>query len=269
MRKISNAQQKAIELLNDIGIDEVSEIGIENIIAGLDATLIEESLNNNCDGKIIFGEKKTIIKINKDIEFASRKKFALAHEIGHLVLHKNLDLPDDNFTTLNVVSGSEKFLKNGSHELEANEFASELLMPSKLFLKEARGKKFSPKLIKDLSERFETSLTSTLFKYIQFDELHPILLVMVENGKVKYWKKSDDLKLFVKDVTKLSPPEGSVNYEYVENNYDFVYKDDDKAQTIDKSTWFNLGKYDEDEDFYEYCIPTKKHKTVLSIIWED
>ena len=133
--KISKAQKKAIDLLDDIGVDEVSEIGLENIIAGLDATLIEESLNNNCDGKIIFGEKKTIIKINKDIEFTTRKKFALAHEIGHLVLHKNLELPDDNFTTLNVVSGSEKFLKNGQQELEANEFASEILMPSKIFLK--------------------------------------------------------------------------------------------------------------------------------------
>ncbi|MFY7939068.1 MAG: ImmA/IrrE family metallo-endopeptidase [Flavobacterium sp.] len=267
--KISKAQKKAIELLDDIGVDEVSEIGLENIIAGLDATLIEESLNNNCDGKIIFGETKTIIKINKDIEFATRKKFALAHELGHLVLHKNLELPDDNFTTLNVVSGSEKFLKNGQQELEANDFASEILMPSKIFLKEARGKKFTPQLIKNLSERFQTSLTSVLFKYLQFEELHPILLVMVENGKVKYWKKSNDLKLFVKDIIKLSPPKESVCYEYLENDYGFVYENDEKAQVINKSTWFNLGRYDEDEDFYEYCIPTKKYKTILSVIWED
>ena len=41
------------------------------------------------------------------------------------------------------------------------------------------------------------------------------------------------------------------------------------AQRISKSTWFDLKSYDEDTDFYEYCIPTKTHQTVLSIIWED
>lgn len=268
MGKSTNAHIKAIELLDEIGIDEVTEIGLDMIVAGLDATLIEENLNN-CDGRIIFGSTKTVIKINSLIEFDERKKFVLAHEIGHLIMHKGMNLPDDTFSTLNIIAGTEKMLQYGRQELEANEFASELLMPSKLFLKEAKGKRFSPLLIKQLAERFKTSLTATIFKYLQFDELHPICVVMTENGRVKYWKKSDSLKVFIKDLIKLPPPEDSVAHEYIEANYSFVYSNDEKAQEIDKSTWFNLGKYDEDSDFYEYCIPTKKYKTVLSIIWED
>jgi len=57
--------------------------------------------------------------------------------------------------------------------------------------------------------------------------------------------------------------------EYISKDYAFLYALEEKAQQVDKSTWFNLGEYDEDCDFYEYCIPTKKYKTILSIIWED
>jgi hypothetical protein len=68
----------------------------------------------------------------------------------------------------------------------------------------------------------------------------------------------------------LAPPSDSVAAEYIQGGYEFIYKLEDKAQTIKKSTWFNLNQYnDEDTDFYEYCIPTKRYKTILSIIWED
>jgi hypothetical protein len=94
--------------------------------------------------------------------------------------------------------------------------------------------------------------------------------VFIENGKVRYWKKSDGLKVWLQDYTRLAPPSDSVAAEYIQGGYEFIYKLEDKAQTIKKSTWFNLNQYnDEDTDFYEYCIPTKRYKTILSIIWED
>jgi hypothetical protein len=238
-------------------------------VAGLDAILIEEELNH-CDGKIIFGKNKAVIKVNSQIQFQERKRFVGAHEIGHLIMHKNMQLPDDTFQNFNIIAGMEKALKFGKQELEANEFACELLMPEKLFLKEAKGKKFTPLLIKQLAERFKASLTATVFRYLQFDELHPLCLVFIDNGIVRYWKKSEGLKVWLGDYTRLAPPTDSVAAEYIKKNYEFLYKLEEKAQTISKSTWFTLNEYDnEDTAFYEYCIPTRKYKTILSIIWED
>lgn len=267
MTRTTNGHIQAKQLLENCGLDELTDLEMNLFVSGLDAILIEEELAN-CDGKIIFGNNKTVIKVNSNIPFEQRKRFVIAHEIGHLIMHKNMQLPDDTFANFNIISGMENVLKNGKQELEANEFASELLMPEKLFLKEAKGKKFSPLLIKQLSERFKTSLTATVFRYLQFD-LHPICLVFIENGKVKYWKKSKDLQIWFGDYIRLAPPSDSVAFEYLERNYEYLYKMEDKAQTINKSTWFNLGQYDEDTDFYEYCIPTKRFQTILSIIWED
>lgn len=268
MTRATNAHIQAQQLLENCGLDEITDLEMDLFVSGLDTMLIEEELTN-CDGKIIFGNNKTVIKVNSNIQFEQRKRFVIAHEIGHLIMHRNMQLPDDTFSNFNIIAGMEKVLKNGRQELEANEFACELLMPEKLFLKEVKGKKFSPLLIKQLSERFKTSLTATVFRYLQFNQLHPICLVFIENGKVKYWKKSDDLKVWLGDYTRLAPPSDSVATEYIQKNYEFVYKLEEKAQTINKSTWFKLSEYDEDTDFYEYCIPTKRYQTILSIIWED
>ncbi len=268
MTRATNAHIQAQQLLGNCGLEEITDLEMDLFVSGLDAMLIEEELTN-CDGKIIFGNSKVVIKVNSSIQFQERKRFVIAHEIGHLIMHRNMQLPEDTFANFNIIAGMEKALKNGRQELEANEFASELLMPEKLFLKEAKGNKFSPLLIKQLSERFNTSLTATVFRYLQFEQLHPLCLVFIDKGKVKYWKKSDDLKVWLVDYTRLAPPSDSVAAEYIQKNYDFVYKLEEKAQPISKSTWFNVGEYDEDTDFYEYCIPTKRYQTILSIIWED
>jgi hypothetical protein len=105
---------------------------------------------------------------------------------------------------------------------------------------------------------------------MQADNLHPICIVFIENGRVKYWKKSDELKVWLGDFTRLAPPFDSVAMEYIQKDYEFIYKMEEKAQQISKSTWFNLNEYnDEDSVFYEYCIPSRRYKTILSIIWED
>lgn len=261
-----NPQFEARQLLDKFGLDDIVDISISDFVSGIDLIYMEEPLNN-CDGKIIFGDKKTIIKVDSQIKFEQRKRFVAAHEVGHAVMHRNMALPDDVFSNFNLFKNIETHLKSGQQELEANLFASELLMPTKLFKEEAKGK-FSPLLIKQLSEKFNSSLTATAFKYMEMN-LHPICLILTEKGRVKYWKKSEDLHVFVKGYTKLSPPSNSVAMEYLQQDYQFIYKFEEKAQEINKSTWFDLKSYDEDTDFYEYCIPTKSHQTILSIIWED
>jgi Zn-dependent peptidase ImmA (M78 family) len=153
MKRTTNAQIEAQKLLSNCGLDEITDLPMDLFVAGLDAILIEEELDH-CDGKIIFGKNKSIIKVNSKIQFQERKRFVVAHELGHLIMHKNMQLPDDTFQNFNIIAGMEKALKFGTQELEANEFASELLMPEKLFLKAAKGKKFSPLLVKQLAERF-------------------------------------------------------------------------------------------------------------------
>jgi Zn-dependent peptidase ImmA (M78 family) len=262
MNKGKNA---AIKLRGEIGIRDPFEIPLEDVIIGRGG-IVQYKPMGNTDGRIVYGKNLSTIFINSDIKYEGRKMFALAHELGHLEMHKGSPLHDDN-VSLDWFDNTEKKLKKGSQEYEANQFASEYLMPSNLFYDAAKEKKFSPGLIKDLAERFKTSLTSAAFKYFEMG-LHPIVMFHVFNGKIKYWKKSEDLWVWITDRSNLSPPDDSVAMEYIEAKYKPIYKSEELMQVISKSTYFELREHDDDTDFYEYCIVTESFKNILSIVWE-
>lgn len=258
---------RAIQLLDEIGFDEITDIPMHKFVSGLGATLIEEPLSNS-DGKIVRGKSKTLIKVNSDIPYEERKRFTIAHEVGHFLLHERLEVHNENSNTLNWFNNMENQLQKGKQEWEANDFATELLMPEKLFKEEVDGKVFGPKLLSETANRFKTSITSTIFRFFNLD-IRPFFVVFISGGKVKYWKKSPDLWGWVKDINKLPPPDDSVAREYLDAGYEFVYTGEDKQQLISKSTWFDLKDNQNDLEFYEYCIPTKQYKTIISVVWED
>lgn len=266
-KKNHNGSIRAKRLLEEIGFDEITDLPMHQFVSGLGATLIEEPLTNS-DGKIVRGRKKTLIKINSGILYEEKKRFTMAHEVGHYLLHDHLEVHNENSNTLNWFHNAEKQMQKGIQEWEANDFAAELLMPEKVFRDEVAGKSFSPKLLSDLASRFKSSITSVVFRIFQLD-IRPIFIAFIHNGKVRYWKKSDDLKGWVKDIIMLPPPDESVAKEYIDSDYNFIYLGEDKQQPIYKSTWFDLKENQEDSDFYEYCIPTKQYKTIISVVWED
>jgi len=257
---------RARKLLREIEFDEITEIPMNLFVSGLGATLVEEKMDNK-DGKIVRGRSKTLIKVNSEISYESKKRFTIAHEIGHYLMHDKIEVHNENSNTLNWFHNAENQLKKGRHEWEANDFATELLMPEKLFRTESSGKAFSPSLLQYLSDRFKTSLTSTLFRCLQLD-LHPLLVIFINDGVVKYWRKSNSWYYYIKNITKLSPPSDSVAMEYINANYEIIYSGNEKVQSITKSTWCSLNENDDDTEFFEYCIPVKKYKTLISVIWE-
>ena len=268
MAVLSAAQLQAKNLLDEKGLDEITNMDIKLFAAGLDAAVIEEDMDR-CEGRFIPGKKISIIKVSSLIKSMARKRFVIAHEIGHLIMHKNIKVHDDNFYNFNLIEGIEAFLKSGPHEVEANEFAGELLIPTRLFEMEARGKKFGPQLIKDLATRFQTSLTAVVHKYVK-SEISPVCIMQVTNGKLRYWKKTSTMKVWLEPgITKLPPPSDSIAMEYVRNRYGYIYYLEEKAQKVKRTTWFGIIGDQKDTDFFEYCIPTKDHKSVLSVVWEE
>ncbi|WP_298350625.1 ImmA/IrrE family metallo-endopeptidase [uncultured Dokdonia sp.] len=152
-----------------------------NEIAFASNAYVKESNLEGSDGRILMNGNNAIITIDSKVGFESRKKFILAHEIGHLTLHKGLSkLFSDTDKTLN------EWYANGKHEIEANQFASELLMPSDLYKLRVKGNGMSLDLVRDTAEYFGTSQTATLLKYKDLGDFS-ISIIYMENGIVK-WK---------------------------------------------------------------------------------
>jgi Zn-dependent peptidase ImmA (M78 family) len=93
---------------------------------------------NKILGKIVFNPLK--ISVSKELEKDKyRWRFTLAHEIGHLILHydilqKYLDENIDNDTTINIEHDEVISFYNKRLEIQANIFASRLLIPQNKFL---------------------------------------------------------------------------------------------------------------------------------------
>jgi Zn-dependent peptidase ImmA (M78 family) len=256
---LNRAQKKAVELLEEFGIDDIQEVDIRDLVYAKDIIYREAPLDNY-DGRIVYGKRgKALITVNSNLTYEPRKRFTIAHELGHFVLgHNHKEVTHDN-------QASMEYYKSGNQETEANQFASELLIPTSVFLEYIEGEKFSPQLMHDLAGEFKTSVTSIVYKYLDYGP-HPIAVFYSYNNNVKYWKKSKDYKRRVIDYNNLSVPHNSVAEEWYKDGIQYGA---DNIQEIELNVWFNLRDKEENGWGYEYCLVSPMYRTVLSIVWED
>lgn len=90
------------------------------------------SMEDVCSGSLIKKDDGYVIEVNAD-HSENRKRFTVAHEIAHFLLHDNLI---GNGIYDNAVYRSDDGRKNPNikqyHETQANRLAAKLLMPKKL-----------------------------------------------------------------------------------------------------------------------------------------
>src|ERR1700730_11291352 len=125
------------EILTQFGV-RAPPVPVDRIAKGLGAQLRFSPLDEELSGMIYISEDTPIIGINS-LHHPNRQRFSIAHEIAHLVLHPHLlsgKVHVDKefrvqFVTLNrdgtSALGTEKI------EVDANQFAAELLMPTAWF----------------------------------------------------------------------------------------------------------------------------------------
>ena len=102
---------------------------LEEFVKNLGGKVTEDNLKSGFyDGRITTKntDYKFEIFIPED-QYPERKKFTIAHELGHLFLHMGYQIDDE----LWEMQKDKDYYRNGSseEELQANEFAAALLMP--------------------------------------------------------------------------------------------------------------------------------------------
>lgn len=258
--RFSRAELVARTVLAECGLDDPTELPIGDIILGRGAFYEERPLQGK-EGEIVSVAGRSIITVNSDIRYQTKKRFAAAHELGHYEMHRDL-VPINFDTELDLIN----WYKAGPHETEANEFASEFLMPSEQFYKECRAKRFGPQVIEHLAGRFQVSKTATILKFVNRGN-HPVCIVYCKDNKLKWWKRSHDFRYFPEFSFDQHPPTGSVAFEIFTKGK--FYTNDEAKQQIWKSDWFKMRDEEPDSIFYEYCLHAKSLNYTISIIWED
>lgn len=247
----------ARRLYHEFGLRGPQDFSVEELINARNIFYSEKPLAH-ADGRIVPRGSRVMIILNSDIPYAGRRRFTQAHELGHFELRHYLK------GTLEDTALTLDYYQHGNQEYEANQFATELLMPGDLFREFVKDKPFSPDLLRTAADYFQTSITSVTFRYLEQGP-HPLYLFYSRNGNLLYFKQSPGYWLKVKDLTRLSVPTDSVAMEYYRDGT--IYSREESAQEIVKSTWFETQGWDDRHLFYEFAIVTKAYDTVLSVVW--
>jgi len=121
-----------------------------------------------------------------------RRRFSIAHELGHYHIpkHKNVEgyCADSDMRA--------RFTDARRQEWEANDFATELLMPRKLFAEDARKLDVSIAAAIKLgaAELYDVSVLAAAWRIVQTTR-EPAAIVVTANGRVEWMYRSDAFRL--------------------------------------------------------------------------
>jgi Zn-dependent peptidase ImmA (M78 family) len=197
---------------------------------------------------------KGIISVKASLPEATQKRFTIAHEIGHFIIpyHKNLGSVCDTRT----LGRFGKTLPRP--ELEANEFAAELLLPAKLVRKPLRLDSPSLATIGAVATTFDASLTATTWRYLDLTD-QPCVMIWSQNGNAVWHRTSDALPIDL-PIQELPAPQSIAGRL-------FAGKQLSNAAPIDPHLWFKPSDAECIHTLIEESLHLPKYNAVLTLLW--
>ncbi len=246
-----SAVSKAREIIGALFIEEPKDIDIVAIAAERGA-FVREDLLGGADGRLTVFGTNGIITVKADIPEQGKKRFVVAHELGHFELHR------ENFATVNCTEiDFYQWSKNKPIEVEANHFASEVLMPEPIFKSKIRKKKLSKDLLLSLANEFQTSLTATAIRYLAFGTEYA--LVVSKDSRITWFIKGRDFPFFINTIGNVHPE--SLAYEF------FKGRDlPDDFFSVSAIGWVDNPRM-KNREILELAIPLPSYNEVLSFLY--
>lgn len=188
----------ARELLARIELRSAGDLGILISRLGLS---VKEVDSDGFEGVLVCraDRRKGIIAINSGIREDGRKRFAVCHEIGHFIL------PGHGIDGCICKSEDIESWRKGApeHEIEANEFASELLLPCKEVKPYVQHKGLTIDLAQNVSKDFGSSLTAASLKCVEVTTEQCAVVFSIA-GSIKWFRRNEYFHYFIRVNQKVS-----------------------------------------------------------------
>ena len=177
------AKAAAFKLTKRFGIQHPKSICLEDIAMARNVLVLTSSLEG-CEARLTKKGNSGIIRVKASDRELGRRRFAIAHELGHWELH-------DSSQWYACTAADLRDYKKSPEEAEANTFASELLMPR--FLAEPLLGKAEPtfELAKSASMEFDVSLTAAAIRMLHLTK-HECVLIASKNKVIQWWVAQQD-----------------------------------------------------------------------------
>jgi IrrE N-terminal-like domain len=240
-----------LERLQIRGIPDVLQIAGE-----LRLKVKEEDLDG-CEGLLIRpkGVARGIIAIKKSIRSESRKRFTIAHEIGHFVL-----LGHDEAGSICGQKDIESWKdRSNPKEREANDFAAELLIPTVVV--KANLSRTTPSLsaVESVANECAASLSASAWKYCDLTS-EQCAIVWSEHRKVSWSRRSPEFPFFIgkgQSIEQASYASNCFNGEKVPA----------APEPVPADAWIDSFNLKEGSVIYEESRLLPSYDSVLTLLW--
>lgn len=160
-----------------------SEFDLDDV-AARGAYVVEGTLDS-ADARLVRRGAQGVIRVSSRIAEPGRRRFAVAHELGHFEMHAAVS-PLLACTSVQMRGDYRASVP----EVEANWFAAELLMPAKLFARQHRHAFPSFEEVSRLAAYFGTSRTAAAVRLVELSD-DECAFVASEGGRVRWWRGSE------------------------------------------------------------------------------
>ena len=154
------ARIAAEKLIERLGV-QAPPVDVESIASMLDLRVVTEDLGSDISGLLVSRDGTASIAVRRS-DHPNRRRFTIAHEIGHFVLRHHLQgnelVHADRHQE--VIYRSPRASEGlDPIEVQANQFAASLLMPARLVRErvDSLPKSFSESDVKALANEFKVS----------------------------------------------------------------------------------------------------------------
>lgn len=148
-----NNIKSIIDLANQNGFIVGGIVDIKSIVQREGINVLEEEMPSSVSGYLKCIDGKWLIGVNK-LHNIRRKRFTIAHEYAHYILHKDQSRYFEDITFFRKDT-------NSTIEYKANEFAAELLMPENIVRAAIEN---GINGLDDLAEYFNVSILAVTFR---------------------------------------------------------------------------------------------------------
>ena len=193
------------------------------------------------------GKTEIILRPGMSIE---RERFSIAHELGHFFL------PGHNELMFGCSESDMGYNEKKPFEMEANIFASELLVPTNSIKTAIKGE-IDFNLISEQANRYMVSLQTMALK-MTFLTDECLAIVWVQDGVIRWAARSTSFEFFISKgkISKLSKL--SNTYEFYKGNGHVI-----RSKLVDAQAWIIDPCMD---TVYEDCIFFARSNSALILL---
>ena len=242
----------AEQIIYNLGIADPADIDLD-AIAWTEGARVRYRPLRGCEARIFGRSDEAIISVNSSTS-ATRRRFSLAHELGHWHHHRGKLL---FCRSTDIGPGAAR----PQTEVVADRFAADLLMPSFLFTPRLSGlRRIGFGELDSLAADFRVSRSAVAIRAIERGQL-PALLVCHDTRGRKWFARSPVVPERWFPSKELSAESSAFAVQFGEK------KEDRQGRKVRASAWFDLR----DADRFDVREETSRSgdDETLTLLWLD